>query len=199
MKCADCADEAVYRCVVCERQLCPKHARLHTVCGTCVKGKRLDCEIRKSTTVANEQETIGKLVRLFWGEDEQLTFGRRFRISKTSVYIAELKDEILGFVAFARLGDALIIVALGVLPMYQNCGVGRKLMEQVEIEARKQGKKKLLVSTSNDDLPALAFYQHIGFKIFDVKPNVIAEKHGKVLIGIGGLPVRDELRMRKML
>ena len=60
-------------------------------------------------------------------------------------------------------------------------------------------KKKLLVSTSNDDLPALAFYQSLGFQIYEVKPNVIAEKHGMVLKGIGGLPVRDELRLQKLL
>jgi len=59
-------------------------------------------------------------------------------------------------------------------------------------------KKRLLVSTSNDDLPALAFYQSIGFQIYEVKPNVIAEKHNEILAGIGGLPVRDELRLRKI-
>ena len=57
----------------------------------------------------------------------------------------------------------------------------------------------MLVSTSNDDLPALAFYQSRGFHIYEVKPNVIAQKHGAVLRGIGGLPVRDELRLQKTL
>jgi len=68
-----------------------------------------------------------------------------------------------------------------------------------EKEAENMQKKKLLVSTSNDDLPALAFYQSRGFQIYEVKPNVIAEKHGRILEGIGGLPARDELRLRKIL
>ena len=58
-------------------------------------------------------------------------------------------------------------------------------------------KKRLFVSTSNDDLPALAFYQTNGFQIYEVKPNVIAMKHGKIISGIAGLPVRDELRLQK--
>ena len=95
--------------------------------------------------------------------------------------------------------DAIIIVALGILPKYQNAGVGKSLIEKVETEAKRLGKKKLLVSTSNDDLPALAFYQSLGFQIYEVKPNVVAEKHGMVLKGIGGLPVRDELRLQKLL
>jgi ribosomal protein S18 acetylase RimI-like enzyme len=88
-------------------------------------------------------------------------------------------------------------VALGVLPQYQSSGVGRSLIEKVEDEAKRMQKKKLLVSTSNDDLPALAFYQSLGFQIYEVKPNIIAEKHGRILEGIGGLPIRDELRLRK--
>ncbi|MEM3825464.1 MAG: GNAT family N-acetyltransferase [Candidatus Bathyarchaeia archaeon] len=105
----------------------------------------------------------------------------------------------MGFVSFTELEDALLIAALGVLPRYQNAGVGKKLVEKVEAEAKGFGKGRLLVSTSNDDLPALAFYQSLGFQIFEVKPNVIAEKHGAVLIGIGGLPTRDEIRLQKIL
>jgi hypothetical protein len=56
-----------------------------------------------------------------------------------------------------------------------------------------------MVPTSNDDLPALAFHQSNGFQIYEVKPNVIAEKHGMILKGIGGLPTRDELRLQKIL
>jgi ribosomal protein S18 acetylase RimI-like enzyme len=90
-------------------------------------------------------------------------------------------------------------VALGVLPQYQGSGVGKSLIEKVEDEAKKLRKNRLLVSTSNDDLPALTFYQSLDFQIYEVKPNVIAEKHGRILKGIGGLPIRDELRLQKTL
>jgi len=90
-------------------------------------------------------------------------------------------------------------VALGVMPSYQNSGVGKSLIEKVEDEAKRLRKKTLLVSTSNDDLPALAFYQLLGFQIFEVKPNVIAEKHGALLKGLGNLLLRDEIRLRKNL
>jgi len=64
-------------------------------------------------------------------------------------------------------------------------------------ESRQLSKRRLLVSTSNDDLPALAFYQKLGFQIFEVKPNVIAGKHGQLLAGTGGIPIRDEIRLSK--
>ncbi|HVO85599.1 MAG TPA: GNAT family N-acetyltransferase [Candidatus Eisenbacteria bacterium] len=199
MKCVSCPETAIYECVVCGKPLCPKHTHFRAVCTDCTKRKeRLSYRIR-TLNAAGEEETVRELVKVFWGEDEQLTFGRKFLVSSLPAYAAEVYKRVVGFVAFAPLGDALLVVALGVVPEYQNCGIGRRLIMQVKQEAGRLGKKKLLVSTSNDDLPALAFYQREGFQIFAVKPNVIAEKHGRVLAGIGGLPIRDELRMRRIL
>jgi len=198
MKCTSCSDDAVYECGTCGKPLCAKHARFRTVCANCVNSERLVYGIRKMGS-ASEKETVRELVKRFWGEDQQLTFGRVFEVSKLPAYVAKVKNKVAGFVASASLGDAVIIVALGVAPEYQSCGIGGELVERVECEARRMGKRKLLVSTSNDDLPALAFYQCRGFQIFSVKTNVIAKKHGKILVGIGGLPIRDELRMRKIL
>jgi GNAT superfamily N-acetyltransferase len=150
-------------------------------------------------TSDREKEHIREFAQLFWGEQEQLTFDRRFMVARLPAYVAQVGNDANGFISFAELNDAILIVALGILPQHQGFGIGRGLVERVELEARRLGKKKLLVSTSNDDLPALAFYQSVGFQIFEVKPNAIAEKHGKILKGIGGLPVRDELRLQKLL
>jgi ribosomal protein S18 acetylase RimI-like enzyme len=146
-----------------------------------------------------ERSAVREFVRRFWGEEEQLTFDGKFRVAELPGFVAKAQERVIGFISFSPTSDALLVVALGVLPRYQCCGIGRRLIRKVEVEARKLGKIKVLVSTSNDDLPALGFYQSRGFQIFEVKPNVIAEKHAKILRGIGGLPVRDELRLQKML
>lgn len=146
-----------------------------------------------------ERNRIRELVQRFWGEEKQLTFDREFVVAALPAYSAKVGNDIIGFISFSERKDAILIVALGVLPKYQNAGVGKSLIGKVEVETRRLRKKKLLVSTSNDDLPALAFYQSLEFQIYEVKPNVIAEKHGMILKGIGGLPVRDELRLQKLL
>jgi ribosomal protein S18 acetylase RimI-like enzyme len=138
-------------------------------------------------------------VRRFWGDEKQLTFDREFLVTTLPAFSAKVGNDIIGFISFSEINDVILIVALGVLPKYQNAGVGKSLIGEVEAEARRLGKKKLLVSTSNDDLPALAFYQSLGFQIFEVKNNVIANKHGKILKGVCGLPIRDELRLQKIL
>jgi ribosomal protein S18 acetylase RimI-like enzyme len=198
MGCDYCGKDVVYRCSVCGRLTCGEHTKLRTICPSCIKKGALEYAIDTVNT-DKEREKVREFVKRFWGEEEQLTFDRKFVVAELSTYIAKVQNGIIGFASFTEENDAIIIAALGMLPKYQGFGVGRSLVEKVEAEAKRLRKRKLLVSTSNDDLPALAFYQSLGFQIFEVKPNVIAEKHGMVLKGIGGLPIRDELRLRKIL
>jgi ribosomal protein S18 acetylase RimI-like enzyme len=183
---------------VCGRLICGEHAKLRTICLSFTKKTALEYVIDTVKT-DKERDNIREFVKRFWGEEEQLTFDKKFVVAELLTYIAMVKNSIIGFASVAEENDAIIIAALGILPKYQGCGVGRSLVEKVKAEAKRLRKKRLLVSTSNDDLPALAFYQSLGFQIFEVKPNVIAEKHGRVLKGISGLPIRDELRLQRIL
>jgi ribosomal protein S18 acetylase RimI-like enzyme len=195
MRCEYCEKDAVYKCSACGKMLCTEHVKLGTVCAPLVKKAKLTYTVHK-VMAGEEKSSIRKLVRRFWGEQEQLTFDRKFVVAELPAYVAKLDNRIIGFVSIAETGEAVIVAALGVLPRYQGFGVGLRLIEKVESEAKRLQKRKVLVSTSNDDLPALAFYQSLGFRVFEVKPNVIAEKHGTVLQGMGGLPIRDELRLQ---
>ena len=198
MKCYCCRKDAVYKCGFCGKLICGEHAQLRTACPGCVKKIKLEYTIDGATSEEKKKE-IGGFVRRFWGEEEQLTFDRKFKVTELPAYVARFKESLVGFISTAEVDDAIIIVALGVLPQYQSSGVGKGLVKKVEDEAIRRKKKRLLVSTSNDDLPALAFYQSVGFQIYEAKPNAIAEKHGEILMGIGNLPIRDELRLQKRL
>ena len=198
MSCAYCGKDALYKCIICGRLACGEHVKLRTLCPSCVSKQSLNYSINR-VVLQKERKTIRMMVKRLWGEPEQLTFDRKFIVAELPAYLAKAGNIIIGFASYAEVNDAIIIVALGVLPQYQNAAVGKSLIERVEAEAKGLQKKKLLVSTSNDELPALAFYQSLGFQIYEVKPNVIAQKHGKILKGIGGLPVRDELRLQKLL
>jgi len=198
MSCEYCGKDALYRCNICGRLACGEHVKLRTACPSCIGKQSLNYSINR-VIAEEERETIRKMVKRFWGEPEQLTFNKKFVVAELPAYAAKSENSIIGFISYAETENATLIVALGVLPKHQDTGVGRSLVEKVEAETKKTQKNKLLVSTSNDDLPALAFYQSLGFQIYEVKPNVIAQKHGKILKGIGGLPIRDELRLQKLL
>jgi len=196
MRCAHCSENAVYKCNVCGKPICSEHVSLRPICNTCSSRSAARYIVEK-LRLLRDQKKIKELVQFFWGEQEQLAFDKVFRVAELPAFVAKVGKEVAGFVSFAGMRNDLIVVALGILPEYQGFGIGSNLIAKVEGEARRLGSRRILVSTSNDDLPALAFYQSLGFQIYEVKPNVIAEKHGSVMRGIGNLPVRDELRLRK--
>jgi len=171
---------------------------MRPVCTTCRQKTTLKYEISKISS-EKEKDRVREFVKSFWGEEEQLAFDKRFKVADLPGYVAKLNNEVIGFASYSVEDDSVIIVALGVAPRCQGAGLGSGLIKGIEDEATRLGKVRLLVATSNDDLPALGFYQSLGFQIYEVRPNVIAEKHGKILNGLGGLPIRDELRMRKTL
>ena len=178
--------------------MCNAHAQQRVTCSACKKQRTVNYVIEKARA-RDDTGWVRRFVAELWGEGQQLAFGREFNPVDHVAYYGRAGNSLIAFISLAEDEGDLIIVALGVYPEYQRSGIGTSLVEKAELEARRSGKKRMLVSTSNDNLPALGFYQALGFQVFEVEPNAIARKHGKILAGIGGLPIRDELRLLKIL
>jgi ribosomal protein S18 acetylase RimI-like enzyme len=84
--------------------------------------------------------------------------------------------------------------------MWQRSGVASHLVAEAELLSRRHGLPKLLFSTSNDNLPALYFYQRRGWTIAEVAPGaMLPYRTGPNNVGFAGIPVRDEIRLVKVL
>jgi ribosomal protein S18 acetylase RimI-like enzyme len=188
----------VSKCSLCGKKLCPKETRFRIVCATCETKSNFPFAVAKVTGKA-EKERIRELVTEYWGEERQSMFNKEYDVARLPAYYAKVKADFAGFIAYTEIGNSILIVALAVLPNYQSAGIGKKLVQRVKQEAIRKKREMLLVSTSNDNLPALAFYQTLGFQIFEIETDAIARKHGKIIKGISDLPIRDELRMRKII
>lgn len=101
-----------------------------------------------------------------------------------------------GVLSYAVEPESLTIITLDVLPGYQGLGGGKMLLEAAKDKAVVENRKAVLISASNDDLPAIYLYQKNGFRIYDVKSDVIDEHHFGFQIGFAGIPCRDEIRLR---
>ena len=91
-------------------------------------------------------------------------------------------------------GEAELISLDAVSP---GQGAGTSLLAALIDRLRQQGARLLWVTTSNDNLAALAFYQKRGFRLHRVRAGAIDEtrrlKPGIPLIAENGIPIRDEL------
>ena len=119
MHCEYSEKHAVYRCSVCGRLLCAKHVKLGTVCASHAKKSELVFTVRRATS-EGERSTIRKFVTRFWGEEEQMTFDRKFAVAELPAYVAKVENDTIGFISFGETSDAVIVVALGVLPQYNT-------------------------------------------------------------------------------
>jgi ribosomal protein S18 acetylase RimI-like enzyme len=147
--------------------------------------------------VAEDSDRIGELSLYFWDETVVDCFDRQYDVGTCPAFVACDGDEIVGMASYAVEEEwgAVVLVVLNVLPGHQNRGGGRSLIDAVRGEAGRLGLRRILVVTSNDDLPALALYQRHGFRITEVIPGRIAQEHGGDMPGFAGIPVRDEIRL----
>lgn len=76
-------------------------------------------------------------------------------------------------------------------------GMGTRLLAALVERLTRQGVRRLWVTTTNDNLAALAFYQKRGFRLQRVRAGALDEtrrlKPGIPLIGENGIPIRDEI------
>ncbi len=76
-------------------------------------------------------------------------------------------------------------------------GVGSALLDALITALRRDGVPSLRVTTTNDNLAALRFYQRRGFTLQALRPGAVnaarAEKPEIPLIGLDNIPIRDEI------
>nr|MBC7245110.1 GNAT family N-acetyltransferase [Chloroflexota bacterium] len=194
MKCHYDDQIAVYRCARTGEYVCLEHARLDVVSiSTRVQLPPLPVRAAQPEDCA----TIKEMALMYWGETEVACFDRTYDILTLPALLACDDGKVAGMLSYALEEDRLVIVMLNVHPEYQGKRTARSLLAVAEREARARGLSRLVVATSNDDLPALYLYQRWGFVISEVKPGAILAHHGREERGFANIPVRDEIRLER--
>ena len=191
------AKPAVLRCSRCGKFVDWDEAQVQVVCSC---KPRLDLPpvlVREATDA--DRAAARELFARDFGRTRIVAFGEVMDIDAMPALVAIQYTDPSGALAYRLLGDALHIVALATDPMSQRSGVGGHLVAEAELLARRLGLKRLIVSTSNDNLPALYFYQRRGYRMTVLVPNSILGLTKHEVAGFAGIPVRDEVRLEKTL
>jgi GNAT superfamily N-acetyltransferase len=192
------AKPAVLRCSRCGTFVDWADARAQVVCECRPRIELPPVLVREA--VDAEREAALDLFRRDFGRSGLVAFGQVMDLDAAPAIVADMEGEIGGALAYRLVEGGLHIVALATDPMWQRSGVGGYLVAEAELMARRLRIPRMLVSTTNDNLPTLYFYQRRGYYVTEWVPNGVA-KYSKStsLVGFAGIPIRDEIRMEKLL
>jgi len=192
MKCHYDDLNAHYRCAQTGEYVCLNHARLDVV-SVATRSQREPLPVRAAS--ADDRQAIAQVAMMYWDELEVDCFGSEYDVTALPAFVACSGEGLAGVLSYAVEGDELKIVMLNVHPEFQGRLAARSLLAAAEAEARNRGLSRLLVATSNDDLPALYVYQRWGFVITEVVVGAILAHHGRDETGFAAIPARDEIRL----
>lgn len=135
-----------------------------------------------------------------WDGKYMAVRGQLFDLSTLPGYIALHNGSIVGMISYRQTTKALEIMSLdSTLP---NQGVGKKLCQFIEDEAKKFNLKAVHVITTNENAQALAFYLKIGFKHYKTHLDAVAlarRLKPSIPLEVNGIPIKDEIELRKEL
>ena len=142
-----------------------------------------------------------RLIEGHWGSSISVSCGVAHYPGALPGFVAEQDDEYTGLITYHVQGDECEIVSLDSL--VEGVGIGSALIEVVKEVAIAAGCKRLWLITTNDNTPALRFYQKRGFSLVAVHRNAL-ERSRKLkpeipLVGMDGIPLRDEIELEMVL
>jgi ribosomal protein S18 acetylase RimI-like enzyme len=95
----------------------------------------------------------------------QNDIARKLKVNPEWFLVAERDGEIVGTVMAGYEGHRGWINYLGVAPVLQRGGLGRRLMDEAEARLRAAGCPKINLQVRPDNRAAIAFYERIGFAV----------------------------------
>ncbi|MCL4272907.1 MAG: GNAT family N-acetyltransferase [Anaerolineales bacterium] len=129
-----------------------------------------------------------------WGGEVMITRGQSIRFDEVEGFVY---GGWTGLLTFLIRGDECEVTSLDSLE--EGKGIGSALIQEIIREARERHCRRLFLITTNDNLRALSFYQKRGFELVTIRRGALNEtrklKPSVPLIGMNGIPLRDELEL----
>jgi len=150
------------------------------------------------------QDDLPRLRRFWiehWGSEEMISRGNVYRPEQLEGFVVEDGNEWIGLLTFFIKDGECEVTSLDSLR--EGHGIGTMLIDKVIQESRARNYKRLFLITTNDNLHALGFYQKRGFEIIAVHRGAVNESRKRKpsipLVGMNGIPLRDEIELEMSL
>ena len=142
-----------------------------------------------------DRPMLSWLVAELWGSEAVAVHGTVFQPAELAGFIAERSGRLTGLLTYHVAGDVLEIVTLNAIE--RRVGIGTLLIEAAVGKARRCGGREIRLTTTNDNIDALRFYQRRGFRLAELRPGAVdrsrQEKPAIPTVGSYGIPLHDEI------
>ena len=156
-------------------------------------------EIRVRPVGNGDRPMIAWLMVELWGSELQVVHQSVYRPAELPGLIAERAGRVVGLLTYQVSDEMLEVVTLNAIE--RRTGVGTVLMEAVVADARQLRCQEIRLTTTNDNLDAIRFYQRRGLRLVALRPGAVdqarLEKPEIPRVGDYGIPLRDEIDLAR--
>jgi len=149
---------------------------------------------RTRMTDADRPE-VARFIEQHWNSKVVMSRGRTFTPHQEDGFLERRKDELVGLITFRIDEEGMELLTENSTLAGQ--GIGSALLLETINLARKESCPKVWLTTTNDRLRAIRFYQRLGFRMTNINVGVVDEarkiKPQIPEIGEGGIAVHDEI------
>lgn len=149
----------------------------------------------------SDREWIQEVLTQSWGSSRVVSRGVVHQADCLPGLVAEVNGQREGLLTYNMKDNMLEIVTLNALR--SRVGIGRLLVNEAVDIAISKGFSRVWVITTNDNTPAIKFYEVMGFRIVTIHKGSIKEsrklKPEIPDFGVDGIPITDEIELEKIL
>ncbi len=149
----------------------------------------------------SDKPWVQRVLVQYWGSTTQITHGTKIAADELPGVAAIRDGAEVGLLTYQIEDDACEIITHN--SMAGHGGIGSCLLDGVRERARKQGCKRLWLITTNDNTPALRFYQRRGFDMVAFHRDAVTKarmlKAEIPNVGFDGIPIRHEIELEYTL
>lgn len=149
----------------------------------------------------SDREEIACFVEKHWRSRVVMSRGRAFYPHEEEGFVERHNGQIVGLLTFRVDDDGMELLTLN--SVLEGSGIGTSLMLHAINTARVRGCGRVWLTTTNDNLRAIGFYQRLGFRLIAVNVGAVDEarkiKPQIPEIGQNGVPIHDELVMELVI
>ncbi len=142
-----------------------------------------------------DRPAIAEFIERHWHSRKVMSRGKAYYPHEERGFIEWREGRIAGLLTFTVQGDSMELLTLNAIPSGHGIGTAMTLMA-IDV-ARENNLRRIWLTTTNDNLRAIGFYQRLGFRMTQIHIGAVDKarlvKPEIPEVGEGGIPIHDEV------